>query len=626
MAVGGGDGGLLENTLGSESSIGSHGGFIVPVTPRTDFDASYTPIYNVQDLSNIRNDLSGNYYLANNIDFSTDSSGYDNGGIDVPLKVEVKEGNILEITIGTIGDTLADTRILFGSLNASALTAGIAETISDIPTTVIQTLVMGGILNSEPFAFSLEVDTSSVGLKFNGSFDSNGNFDPIGAFTGIFDGNGYTINGMHTAVYSSSGDVSSGLFSWVEESAQIKNLGVLNGSSVAASYTGAAYAGSIAGSAHRVNLDDVAFGSLIITNCYNTGSVAGSAAGGIVGNGFGSLTITNCYNTGLVTAYAYAGGIVGYAISHTGFSDAMTIADCYNTGSVTAINRYAYVGGIVGYTINSLTNPSSIINCNNAGTVTGSAVVDVSISAEAHVGGIVGYTIRTTITNCYNTGSITGSVTVTSVVDVSIVVDVSTITRAYVGGIVGCLHDNDPITNCYNTGSITGLVTAPKNAIYAQAYVGGIVGDTSSPTITNCYNTGSVTASGNAVYTGGIVGCTFYPTITNCYNTGSVTAYGSLLHVGGIVGYTVTLTITNCYNTGSVTASGDYSSHVGGLVGRATGTLTIIDSESTGSVTASGSKTSGSMGDLNIDPRVLAIIAIVAIGGIGAAVFLMRRR
>jgi len=393
----------------------------------------------------------------------------------IPLNVVVKSDTSLQITIGTGGNTLSGVNISFGTTNVSYTTAGTAASISSIPSDTTQILI-GGILNPQSFAFSVNIDMYSHTVQFNGTFDSNGNFDPIGTssspFTGVFDGNGYTISGIQTVAYLSS-SAHPGLFGYVGNGGEISDLGVVNSSVFASlsSLSSSAYAsaGGIVGYAS----------SSTITNCYNTGSVSAStqSAGGIVGYA-SSSTITNCYNTGSVSASssslaAFAGGVVGVALSST-------ITDCYNTGSVSA------------------STPSA--------------------------GGIVGYASTSTITNCYNTGSVSAPL--------------------YAGGIVGDAESSTTltITNCYNTGSVSG------------ASAGGIVGDAESSTITNCYNTGSVSASlssSSNAFAGGVVGIALSSTITDCYNTGSVSASLSSLsnaYAGGVVGYASTSTIiTNCY-------------------------------------------------------------------------------
>ena len=231
----------------------------------------------------------------------------------------------------------------------------------------------------------------------------------------------------------------------------------------------------------------------------------------------GNHTISGVYTPeGSSSEYSFQ-GLFGYVYSSSS-SYPITIQ---NVGVIDSHIQGDYnVGGVVGRADASF-GTTTITNCYNIGTVTGSG----------YVGGVVGNAGRcTTITNCYNTGDVTGS--------------------SSVGGFVGYAYassDSITITNCYNTGSVTG-----------DSRVGGVVGEaTGSATITNCYNTGDVTSTATSnAYVGGVVGradaSIGTTTITNCYNTGDVTSTAtSNAYVGGVVGRAVasfgTTTITNCY-------------------------------------------------------------------------------
>ena len=367
----------------------------------------------------------------------------------IPLNVVVKSDTSLQITIGTGGNTLSGVNISFGTTNVSYTTAGTAASISSIPSDTTQILI-GGILNPQSFAFSVNIDMYSHTVQFNGTFDSNGNFDPIGTssspFTGVFDGNGYTISGIQTVAYLSS-SAHPGLFGYVGNGGEISDLGVVNSSVFASlsSLSSSAYAsaGGIVGYAS----------SSTITNCYNTGSVSASSsslaafAGGVVGVALSS-TITDCYNTGSVSAPLYAGGIVGDAESST----TLTITNCYNTGSVSG----ASAGGIVGDA-----ESSTITNCYNTGSVSAS----LSSSSNAFAGGVVGIALSSTITDCYNTGSVSASL--------------SSLSNAYAGGVVGYASTSTIITNCYyliGQLKINGSAVSDKMVGYGSAAVdSGIV-------------------------------------------------------------------------------------------------------------------------------------------------------
>ena len=256
--------------------------------------------------------------------------------------------------------------------------------------------------------------------------------------------------------------------------------------------------------------------------------------------GQSSSTKATIKNVGIIDSniqgYSRIGGVVGYAYYST-------VTNCYNTGTVTGSDYY--VGGVVG-----VASYSAITNCYNTG----------AVDEDSSIGGVVGYVTSSTVTNCYNTGTVTGS-------------DYS------VGGVVGEAYSYSTITNCYNTGSVTG-------SYYS---VGGVVGFAwPDVTITNCYNTGSVT--GGVCYVGGVVGDAYDSTVTNCYNTGTVSGERS---VGGVVGNArSSARVTNCYNTGSVSGSRD----VGGVVGWARSSARVTNCYNTGSVTGSGDYVGGVVG------------------------------
>lgn len=352
---------------------------LVPLIPgnnssATDF-SGYTSISTPQELAKIGNDpaypLDGKYYLANDIVFN----GIDtNRGVDIDLSAVVYGSNITVVVSSKAGSVTS----LYAWLGTSSVSSnGSKATLTNIPKGVC-TLTVGGMVGSEPFVYSIEIDTSTNGEKADVTFNSNGNFDPIGrrviapeeatdwvmegasfvlSFTGIFNGNGHVISGMNVAVFKKDVNCHAGLFGYAGEGAVISNVGLVNGSTVAA----AAFREA---SEECVSAGGIVGGTpseITLYNCYNTGSVTVAGigfgaeegatlnAGGILGHvhkELEAITITGCYNTGTVTANAssfrsetYAGGIAGQARSHL-------IRECYNTGQVTAFAQSS--SGIVG--------------------------------------------------------------------------------------------------------------------------------------------------------------------------------------------------------------------------------------------------------------------------------------
>lgn len=134
-----------------------------------------------------------------------------------------------------------------------------------------------------------------------------------------------------------------------------------------------------------------------ITRCFNIGNIttenyykssSTTYVGGLIGKQENS-TITNSYNSGKIESIstkgsAYAGGISGVGSSSI-------ISNCYNTGPVDAIapesDISVYAGGITG-------SYGTINNCYNVGNISAS-----SIKSKTYVGGIAGNS--NSQTNCY---------------------------------------------------------------------------------------------------------------------------------------------------------------------------------------------------------------------------------
>lgn len=127
------------------------------------------------------------------------------------------------------------------------------------------------------------------------------------------------------------------------------------------------------------------------------GEVTGAnTVAGIVASLLGGGAIQNCGNYATVTAAGnnYAAGIAAQV-------QGGAILDCYNAG---VIQGNIYTGGIAGKTasgtLNGETVNAQVVNCYNTGTIR---------SEKTNCGGIVGYALKTEIRNCYNSGRINTS-------------------------------------------------------------------------------------------------------------------------------------------------------------------------------------------------------------------------
>ena len=178
-------------------------------------------------------------------------------------------------------------------------------------------------------------------------------------FKGTFDGNGYTITGLKITSGSYIG-----LFGYVGEGAEIKNVNL-----VGASVSGESRVGALIG---RI------VGDATVSSCSvdSTSKVVGSGSntGGLIGEAFGTITGTITVNLDHLTnhaaventadAHSRAAGIIAQVTRGA----IVTISSCKNHGPIKTNNGYA--GGIVAAKQGS--SKVSFENCSNAGALTGS--------------------------------------------------------------------------------------------------------------------------------------------------------------------------------------------------------------------------------------------------------------
>jgi len=208
-----------------------------------------------------------------------------------------------------------------------------------------------------------------------------------GAFTGTFNGKGYTVSGYTIGTSSSkpySGPSSGcdvGFIGWLGSGGTVENLGV----------AGAVYASSSTSSVGGV----VGNNSGTVEVSYNKGTVSGGSCtvGGVVGYNFGTGTVKYSYNKGGVKGSGNSfGGVVG--------ENCGTVEYSYNTGTVTGTGSY-WVGGVIGQ------NNGKVEYSYNTGTVSGKSKVGGVVGAN-YTGSVVEYS--------YNTGAVSGTSNVGGVV------------------------------------------------------------------------------------------------------------------------------------------------------------------------------------------------------------------
>jgi len=236
-----------------------------------------TPITNCTELQNIRNNLSGDYYLANDIDCSC-TSGWNGGAGFKPIGNRSSEFNG---TFDGQGYKITYLHTNRASTNDVGL-FGWAGSGSEIKNVGLE-----------------EVNVSG--------------FYAVGSLVG-------SNNGTITNSYS-SGSVSGSL-----------KVGGLVGFNYGGTITNSYSSGSVNGSQWVGGLAGRNNGT--IANSYSSDSVSGYSkyVGGLVGCNYGGTT-TNSYSSGSVSGSSFVGGLVG--CNYIG-----TIANSYSSGNVSGYSDY----------------------------------------------------------------------------------------------------------------------------------------------------------------------------------------------------------------------------------------------------------------------------------------------
>ncbi|HTP79452.1 MAG TPA: GLUG motif-containing protein [Bacteroidota bacterium] len=292
--------------------------------------------------------------------------------------------------------------------------------------------------------------TADINASPTSSWYSGQGFQPIGnytnlPFTGVYDGNGHTIDSLY--IYRTSQDMV-GMFSCFN-SGGVKNLHLTN-----INITGYTNVGGLVG--YSANG--------LITNCSTAGAIGVGAQylGGLVGEAINS-TIDSCYSTVSFnsTSATLMGGFIGY-------SQETAISNSYSTGNIGGSSGGFEIGGFAGE--NEGGSGGSITNSYATGNV-------IDSSSSENVGGFVGKNYSGgNINKCYCTGNVQGG--------------------SYIGGFVGENLASCIINNSYSRGNVVSN---------AGIVVGGFAGyiEGSNGTIDTCYSTGNISGGGSI---GGLVG------------------------------------------------------------------------------------------------------------------------
>lgn len=177
------------------------------------------------------------------------------------------------------------------------------------------------------------------------------------AYTGTFDGKGYTFSGLY---FNNSTSYYVGLFGCIGANGKISNVGVLD-----SYFQFRALGGGVCGKNNNGELQNCSNSSTVICKTQD-------GTGGVCGENYG--TVRDCKNTGSVRGIAPLGGVCGVNISGI-------IENCFNEGTVSETVTSAGGSGVCGANLDG----GTITNCyylSNTATYGIGGGTDVSGKAE----------------------------------------------------------------------------------------------------------------------------------------------------------------------------------------------------------------------------------------------------
>jgi len=352
-------------------------------------------ISDINDLQNMQSNLSGNYYLTQDIDASA-TSGW-NGGLGF-LPVGRFAG-----TLDGCGYTISNLYInrpntdkvgLFGNVRDGQIANVVLEDVNISGGEYVGALV-GNFQNYLSGSLKVVENCSSSGTVAGKHF-VGGLFGGLTAY-GWDEEKNVVLNCYSTATVSSNTADTSKTFGGFTGMADYTLVSNCYATGDVTSYGGTS--GGFVGEQTNCTFED----------CYATGDVTSTydaygtpILGGFVGRSLGRWTsphlvpaiYTRCYASGIIVSdSAYddtIGGFIGYL--RNGVADAQTFTDCYAWGNISGAARVGgYYGGFFGYTEN---NDFTMVNCYSIG----------SIPSLYYYGGFFGYIDAApypTFTSCY---------------------------------------------------------------------------------------------------------------------------------------------------------------------------------------------------------------------------------
>ena len=290
-------------------------------------------------------------------------------------------------------------------------------------------------------------NNANVRLMADIDMSNAGNYTSTGVSGLTLDGNGHSITGLKTALFTNL------------KNSSVSNLNISG--NIEANDSGGILATNASGS----NISNINVSGSIL-------STRGEAIGGLIGWANNNTTISNCATTANVTSTGKCtGGLIGSLYQSK-------INNCSANCSVTGSNT---TGGLIGYSTNSSTINNSSANCNIV-THPNEATGFYGSAAGCFAGSISG----TQVNNCSAEGNVYCS-------------------GSQAGGFTGTTNSGTRISNCNSNANIT---VEACNVTTGRSYLtGGFVGEGIYSTFENCNAAGSVTVINPNICTyGGFIG------------------------------------------------------------------------------------------------------------------------
>lgn len=380
----------------------------------------------------------------------TYASGYQVDFLDADGKVmrqtvsarTIKAGELREMPALVFEPNVADDPNIGGIPDAKEL--------SDFAAAVNEGRSISRWINKETGAVELLADIDLGGADWtpigNGSVTTSHAI--TGAFTGVFDGKGHTVDNFKVSIPASGTNVAGGLFGIVS-GATLKNLTIGDKAVIkTSSNSGFVTLGGVVGFAGESTLENLDSKALLANDAGKNGTRL--VLGGTVGTLFASETVA-------ATATSLSG--------HASFS----VTNSVNTNNgASGIS----VGGVIGLMDGkSVTDaPAKAVNCINYS----------SFEVEAtRTGGVIGTMNTNSIAEgCVNNGNI-------SCKDVKA-------SNSRAAGIVSAMGNNTGIKGCVNYGDICFTVAGDKTHGYAAGLVGQTNDGNSFTYIDGCATYGTI--------------------------------------------------------------------------------------------------------------------------------------